>query len=166
MFTNKNDKFVKLENDKFKKNKSDKINFGKIEFVKTKKPLSLDVFDKTPLSNLLTLNAEELFDIQEKARLEFEKASYRKKWIDGIIELKYKSTIEKSYKKALEYFNNEPLQEMDKYNSELLTTYINDGKSIVKVEFYRSKQQDKSKGYSQVSKRFSLVETNNIGNKN
>ena len=144
---------------KDKKDKFNKTNFSKIEFNKTKKSLSLDVFDKIPISTLLTLTAEELFDIQEKARLEFEKANYRKKWIDGIIELKYKATIEKSYKKALEYFNNEPLEEMDRYNSELLTTYINDGSSIIKVEFYRTKQHDKLKGYPQVNKRFSLIRT-------
>ena len=90
-----------------------------------------DVLDKTPIATLLTFNAEELFNIQEQASLELEKADYRKKWIDGVIELKYKSTIENSYKKAVEYFNSEPFQEMDKYNSGLLTEYINDN------DFYR-----------------------------
>ena len=126
-----------------------------------------DVLDKTPIATLLTFNAEELFDIQKHANLELEKADYRKKWIDGVIELKYKTTIEDSYKKAVEYFNSEPLLEMDKYNSELLTDYINDGNSIVKVEFYRTKQirdeeRDKNIEWPQIKKRFSLIKTSQI----
>ena len=86
-----------------------------------------------------------MFNIQEQASLELEKADYRKKLIDGIIELKYKSTIENSYKKAVEYFNSEPFQEMDKYNSGLLTEYINDNDSIIKVEFYRDSQNENNR---------------------
>ena len=56
---------------------------------------------------------------------------------------------------------------MDKYNSELLTDYINDGNSIVKVEFYRIKQikdkeRDKNIEWPQIKKRFSLIKTSQI----
>lgn len=140
-----------------------------------------DILDKTPIATLLTFSAEELFEIQEQASLELDKANYRKKWIDGVIELKYKSTIESSYKKAVEYFNNEPLVEMDRYNSSLLTDYINDGDSIIKVEFYRTgwikdKERDADGDkdinrsryieYPQIRKKFSLIKASQINNNN
>ncbi len=132
-----------------------------------------DILDKTPIAALLTFSAEELFNIQEQASLELEKADYRKKWIDGVIELKYKSTIESSYKKAVEYFNNEPFQEMDKYNSGLLSEYINDNDSIIKVEFYRDSLNEnnrtasitgetKNKDPLKIKKKFSLIKANQI----
>lgn len=148
------------------KNKDNFNNKNKRNNQKAREDL-FDVLDKTPIATLLTFNAEELFEIQEQASFELEKANYRKKWIDGVIELKYKSTIESSYKRAVEYFNTEPFKEMDKYNSELLTDYINDGNSIVKVEFYRIKQikdkeRDKNIEWPQIKKRFSLIKTSQI----
>lgn len=152
------------------KNKDSFNNKNRTNTAKTKEHL-FDILDKTPIATLLTFNAEELFDIQKHADLELEKANYRKKWIDGVIELKYKSTIESSYKKALEYFNNEPLAEMDRYNSSLLIDYINDGNSIVKVEFYRTERikykerdinRDKDIEWPQIKKRFSLIKTSQI----
>ena len=167
--------------EKYKDKEKDKFgNKDKTNALKSHQHL-FDVLDKTPIATLLTFSAEELFNIQEQASLELEKANYRKKWIDGVIELKYKSTIEKSYKKALEYFNNEPLLEMDKYNSELLTDYINDGNSIIKVEFYRTGRikdkerdvdgdKDINRGryieYPQIRKRFSLIKACQINNSN
>ena len=154
------------------KNKDKFNNKDKVNSPKTRQHL-FDVLDKTPIVTFLTFNAEELFEIQEQASLELDKANYRKKWIDGIIELKYKATIEKSYKKALEYFNNEPLAEMDRYNSSLLTDYINDGDSIIKVEFYRMGQikdkgrdinRDRDIEYPQIRKRFSLIKACQINN--
>lgn len=121
---------------------------------KIEKEFSFDILDKTPISKLLTFSAEDLFKIQEQASIEFEKANYRKKWIDGVIDLKYKATIESSYKKALNYFNSEPLQEMDKYNDDLIQ-YLEDDGSIIKVEFYRGLSELSER--PQIKKRFSLI---------
>lgn len=173
MFTKEKEKYKDKEKDKFS-------NKDKTNTLKAREDL-FDILDKTPIATLLTFNAEELFEIQEQASLELDKANYRKKWIDGVIELKYKSTIESSYKKALEYFNNEPFVEMDRYNSSLLTDYINDGDSIIKVEFYRTGRikdkerdvdgdKDINRGryieYSQIRKRFSLIKVCQINNDN
>lgn len=160
------------------KNKDKFNNKDKGNSPKTRQHL-FDILDKTPIATLLTFDAEELFEIQEQASLELDKANYRKKWIDGVIELKYKSTIENSYKKAVEYFNNEPLAEMDRYNSSLLTDYINDGDSIIKVEFYRTGRikekerdadgdkdinRDRDIEYPQIRKRFLLIKACQINN--
>lgn len=125
--------------------------------------IDLNLLDKTPISKLLTFSAKELFEIQEQASLEFEKANYRKKWIDGIIELKYKTTIESAYKKAISYFNSEPLVELDKYNEDNLTEYIEDNGLIIKVEFYRSISDISDR--PQVKKRFTLLQTKLINKK-
>lgn len=128
---------------------------------KIEKDFSFDVLDKTPISKLLTFSAEDLFKIQEQSSIAFEKANYRKKWIDGIIDLKYKSTIESSYKKALNYFNSEPLQEMDKYNDDLIQ-YLEDDGSIIKVEFYRGLSELSER--PQIKKRFSLIKLKEMQN--
>ena len=155
----KNERWTKSKKETLKDKKSNQLNF---------KTIDLNILDKTPISKLLTFSARELFQIQEQASLEFEKADYRKKWIEGVIELKYKTTIESAYKRAVEYFNSEPLIELDKYNEDILTEYIQDtdykdnknnqinkynqsnedkynnsknnesDNSIIKVEFYRS----------------------------
>lgn len=122
---------------------------------KNKRDCLFDVLDKTPISKLLTFSAEKLFEIQEQTNLEYEKSSYRKKWIEGIIELKYKSTIENTYKKAMDYFNNEPFIDMDKYNDNLVQ-YIKDGDFIIKVEFYRE-PTDPIYNKTKIKKRFSII---------
>ncbi|HSQ97521.1 MAG TPA: hypothetical protein VLL98_02260 [Rickettsiales bacterium] len=127
------------------------------------KTIDLNLLDKTPISKLLTFSAKELFQIQEQASLEFEKANYRKKWIDGVIELKYKATIESAYKKAIAYFNSEPLVELDKYNEDNLTEYIEDNGLIIKVEFYRSISDITDR--PQVKKRFTLLQATSINKK-
>ena len=137
--------------------------------------IDLNLLDKTPISKLLTFSAKELFQIQEQASLEFEKADYRKKWIDGVIELKYKTTIESAYKRAIEYFNSEPLVELDKYNEDNLTEYIEDTdykdnksknneseNSIIKVEFYRSISDITDR--PQIRKRFKLLISQSLKN--
>ncbi len=128
---------------------------------KIEKDFSFDTLDKTPISKLLTFSAEDLFKIQEQASIAFEKANYRKKWIDGVIDLKYKATIESSYKKALNYFNSEPLQEMDKYNDDLIQ-YLEDDGSIIKVEFYRGLSELSER--PQIKKRFSLIKLKEMQN--
>jgi len=128
---------------------------------KIEKDFSFDTLDKTPISKLLTFSAEELFKIQEQASIAFEKANYRKKWIDGVIDLKYKATIESSYKKALNYFNSEPLQDMDKYNDDLIQ-YLEDDGSIIKVEFYRGLSELSER--PQIKKRFSLIKLKEMQN--
>jgi len=125
--------------------------------------IDLNLLDKTPISKLLTFSAKELFKVQEQASLEFEKANYRKKWIEGVIELKYKTTIESAYKKAIDYFNSEPLVELDKYNEDNLTEYIEDNGLIIKVEFYRSISDITDR--PQVKKRFTLLQTTLINKK-
>ncbi len=128
---------------------------------KIEKEFSFDILDKTPISKLLTFSAEDLFKIQEQASIAFEKSNYRKKWIDGIIDLKYKATIESLYKKAVNYFNSEPLQEMDKYNDDL-TQYLEDDGSIIKVEFYRGLSELSER--PQIKKRFSLIKLREMQN--
>ncbi|MDD2840739.1 MAG: hypothetical protein PHY80_06565 [Rickettsiales bacterium] len=145
----------KIKNEKELKDK-------KSNYLNQKNPKSIDLnlLDKTPISKLLTFSAKELFEIQEQASLEFEKANYRKKWIEGIIELKYKTTIESAYKKAIDYFNSEPLVELDKYNEDNLTGYIEDNGLIIKVEFYRSISDISDR--PQVKKRFKLITSQQI----
>lgn len=136
---------------------------------------TLDFLDKTPISNLLLMSADKLFFIQNKATFEFEKANYRKQWIDGVIELKYKTTINKFYDKAVDYFNLEPVKEMDKYNQEQMIFEIADidnPENVIQVEFYRGLSDLFNK--PQIKKRISLIknefkntnDTKNIDNKN
>lgn len=156
----KNERKNKLKKEDIKDKESNYLN------QKNQKTIDLNLLDKTPISELLTFSAKELFQIQEQASLEFEKANYRKKWIEGIIELKYKTTIESAYKKAIDYFNSEPLVELDKYNEDNLIEYIQDdsdknANSVIKVEFYRSISDISDR--PQVKKRFTLIK---IGGKN
>lgn len=65
---------------------------------------------------------------------------------------------------------------MDKYNSGLLTEYINDNDSIIKVEFYRDSLNEnnrtvniagetKNKDPLKIKKKFSLIKTSQFNNK-
>ncbi|HSQ97518.1 MAG TPA: hypothetical protein VLL98_02245 [Rickettsiales bacterium] len=143
--------------------KNEKAKTYNIDTDKKQHVVDLNILDKTSISKLLTFSAKELFQIQEQASIEFEKANYRKKWIDGVIELKYKTTIESAYKKAIDYFNSEPLVELDKYNEDNLTEYIEDNGLIIKVEFYRSISDITDR--PQVKKRFTLLQTTLINKK-
>ena len=86
----------------------------------------------------------------------------RKKWIEGVVELKYKTTINDMLKKAEEQLI--PTKDnLGGHCGGIFEGYIQDGKQCVKVEFY--------KGLSDVFQRptikarFSLVEDEIMGKK-
>lgn len=129
-----------------------------LEKEKQNEKLNLDILDRTPISKLLTYTAEELFTLKEQARVDFEKSKYRKQWIDGVIELKYKTTINDFYKTAQDYFSSEPIKEMDSFNRELTTFEIADPdnpNNRIEVEFYRGYSETFNK--YQIKKRFRLI---------
>lgn len=108
--------------------------------IKEQREINLDILDKTTIAELLTFTAEELFTLREQARVDFEKSRYRKQWIDGVIELKYKATVNDFYKIAKEYLESEPVKGMDKYNKDKTTFEIVDPDNIenrIEVKFYR-----------------------------
>lgn len=122
----------------------------------SKKVITIDVLDKTPISDILSFSTEELFALQEQSINEFEKAKYRKKWVEGIIELKYKTTINSFYEQAKKYFELEASDELEKFREEFLVHYIQaDKDNIIRVEFY----QDISEisGEIRIGKKFRLI---------
>lgn len=123
---------------------------------------SLDFLDKKPISELLTLPTKTLFDLQTKAGIEFEKSSYRRRWIEGIIELKYKSTLTDFYRKAHSYLESEPIEEMDRYNRDSLVHYIEEEEGTIEVRFYRGYSETFNK--PNIQKRFRLLEKMNVDN--
>jgi hypothetical protein len=116
---------------------------------------------------MLTYRADVLFNLLEKAKEEFDRVDMKRKWIEGVIELKYKTTINDFYKRASTYINNEPIEEMDSYHKDLLIYYIPDldnKENLIRIEFYRG-MSDIS-GEIQIKKRFSLVKRKNYGGSN
>jgi hypothetical protein len=126
--------------------------------------INLNSIERASIGEMLTYTADTLFSLLAKAKEESDRANIRRKWIEGVIELKYKTTINDFYKKAFEYINNEPIEEMDRYHKDLLIYYIPDvdnKENLIKVEFYRSISD--ISGESQIKKRLSLVKRNNHG---
>jgi hypothetical protein len=129
--------------------------------------ITLSSIEHVSIGEMLTYKADILFNLLGKAREESDRANIRRKWLEGVIELKYKSTINDFYKKASEYINNEPLEEMDRYHKDLLIYHIPDldnKENLIRIEFYRS-ISDLS-GEVQIKKRFSLVKRKNYGGSN
>jgi hypothetical protein len=142
------------------------------------KYINLKDLDKTPIGEIVAYQANVLFRLQAVAKKVFERSELRMKWINGVIELKYKSTINNFMKEAEEYFKygdceNERDAEVDKdkdnKNSNkqskhsTLKYFIQDGRDCIKVEFY--------KGFSGIFKkptiktRFSLLVDDKDGGK-
>jgi hypothetical protein len=123
--------------------------------------ITLNSIEHVSIGEMLTYRADVLFNLFNKAKEESDRANIRRKWIEGVIELKYKSTINDFYKKASEYINNEPIEEMDRYHKDMLIYYIPDAdnkENMIKVEFYRGISD--ISGEVQIKKRFSLVKRN------
>jgi hypothetical protein len=129
--------------------------------------ITLNSIEHVSIGEMLTYRADTLFNLFNKAKEESDRANIRRKWIEGVIELKYKSTINDFYKKASEYINNEPIEEMDRYHKDVLIYYIPDAdnkENMIKVEFYRGISD--ISGEVQIKKRLSLVKRKNYGGYN
>jgi hypothetical protein len=100
--------------------------------------ITLQDLEKITIAESLTFTANTLFSLLKQAEVEFEKvktkfnkiktefnssktefdnsklelnkADYRKKWIEGIIDLKYRRTIDDFYKRASEYIKEKTTQ--------------------------------------------------------
>lgn len=129
-----------------------------------KQGVDLDILDKTPISKLLTFSVKELFDIQEQANSElekisvlFNKANYRKQWIEGVIELKYKTTINDFYEKADQYISS-LIKKTKENNKEFLNYFIQtEEEYIIKVEFYKDQTSSQLFNKEKLKKKFSLL---------
>ncbi|MDR0571813.1 MAG: hypothetical protein LBG48_03110 [Rickettsiales bacterium] len=134
---------------------------------KNKPVVTLKDIENIPIAEMLTFSADTLFTLFDKAKEEYDKSNLRRKWLEGVIELKYKTTINSFYKRASDYINNEPSEDMDRYNKDLLIYYIPDidnRDNMIKVEFYRGLSD--IFGNPQIKKRFALVKRNRYGGHN
>ncbi|GHU26716.1 hypothetical protein FACS1894152_1890 [Bacilli bacterium] len=103
--------------------------------------------DNISAKELMAKSARELFLLEDRISLDYDRSKYRKEWLEGIIKLKYRDVINDLLEETRNYFSGETIRKESSTTNHILKTsfignnkvvyYVKDNESIVRLEFIK-----------------------------